>query len=162
MAPPGTKAIIYKDTETCTSWAPHSLDAWLLRPSKDHCHCHLYFVPKTSNYRISGSADLFPQHSIAPPYSYVSHVQKLAEELQRMLGKITNKQQSMQVLCILVKHLDAFISNMPQPIPSIPQEPQRVPTNLPDIQRVTIAVPTPLANNPMAPRILKKKLQTHQ
>jgi hypothetical protein len=162
MAPPGTKAIIYKDAETCTSWAPHGLDTWLLGPSKDHYRCHLYFVPKTSGYRISGSVNLFPQHCIALPYSHVSHVQELAEELQTPLGKIMNKQQSMQVLHTLAKHLDAFINNTPQPIPSIPQEPQRVPTYLPDIQRVTVAVPTPLANNPTALCILKKKEQTHQ
>ncbi len=35
-------------------------------------------------------------------------------------------------------------------------------TNLPDTQRVTVAVSTPLANNPIALRILKKKPQTHQ
>ena len=41
MAPPGTKAIIHKDSDTRASWAPHGLDAWLLSPSKDHYRCHL-------------------------------------------------------------------------------------------------------------------------
>jgi hypothetical protein len=162
MAPPSTKAIIFKDTETCISWAPHGLDTWLLGPSKDHYCCHLYFVPKTSSYPVSGSANLFQQHCIAPPYSHLSHVQELAEELQTTLGKIMNKQQSMQLLCTLAKYLDAFVNNMPQPISTIPQEPQRVPTNLPDIQRVTVTVPTPLANYATALRVLKKKSQTHQ
>jgi hypothetical protein len=157
MAPLGTKAIIFEDTETCTSWAPHDLNIWLLRSSTDHYHCELYFVPKTSCYHVSSSADLFPQHCIALPYSHVSHVQELAEKLQTTLGNITNKQQSMQVLRTSAKHLDALVNNMPRPIPSIPQEPQRVPTNLPDIQRVTVTVPTPLANNLTAPRVLKKK-----
>jgi hypothetical protein len=152
MVPPDTKAIIYLDAETPISWAPHGLDAWLLGPSKDHYRCHLYFVPKISGYHISCTTNLFPQHCIASPYSHVSHVQELAEELQTTLEKIKNKRQSMQVLRTLAKHLDAFVNNTPQPIPSIPQEPQRL---LPDIQRVTIAVPTPLANNPTAPRILK-------
>jgi hypothetical protein len=44
-----------------------------------------------------------------------------------------NKQQSMQVIRTSAKHLDAFINNTPQPIPSIPQESQKVLTNLPDI-----------------------------
>jgi hypothetical protein len=46
MAPPGTKAIIYDDADSRTSWAPHGLDAWLLGPSKDHYRCHLYYVPE--------------------------------------------------------------------------------------------------------------------
>ncbi len=64
MAPPGTKAIIYEDSDTRASWASHGLDAWLLNLSKDHYKCHLYYVPETSDYCISGSADLFPQHCI--------------------------------------------------------------------------------------------------
>ncbi len=51
----------------------------------------IYYVPKTSGYRVSVSANLFPQHCIALPYSNVTHVQELAEEIQMMLGKITNK-----------------------------------------------------------------------
>jgi hypothetical protein len=78
------------------------------------------------------------------------------------LEKITYKEQSMQVIRTLAKHLDAFVNNTRQPIPSIPQEPQRVLMNLPDIQRVTVGVPNPLANNPKPPPILKKKQQTHQ
>jgi hypothetical protein len=60
MAPLGTKAIIFEDSDTRASWAPHGLDAWLLGPSKDHYRCHLYYVPETKGYRVSGSAELFP------------------------------------------------------------------------------------------------------
>jgi hypothetical protein len=60
MAPPGTKAIIFEDSNTRALWAPHGLDAWLLSLSKDHYRCHLYYVPKTSSYHVSGSVDLFP------------------------------------------------------------------------------------------------------
>jgi hypothetical protein len=45
MAPPGTKAIIYKDSDTRAFWAPQGLDAWLIGPSKNHYRCHLYYVP---------------------------------------------------------------------------------------------------------------------
>jgi hypothetical protein len=41
MAPPGIKVIMYKDSNTHTSWASYGLDAWLLGPSKDHYRCHL-------------------------------------------------------------------------------------------------------------------------
>jgi hypothetical protein len=82
MAPPGTKAIIYEDSNTCASWAPHGYDAWLLSPSKDHYRCHLYYIPKTSGYHVSGSANLFPQHRIAPPYLHETHIQELLTELK--------------------------------------------------------------------------------
>ena len=68
MALPGTKAIIYDDSDLSASLAPRGLDAWLLGPSKDHYHCHLYYIPETTGYCVSGSADLFPQHCTAPPF----------------------------------------------------------------------------------------------
>jgi hypothetical protein len=74
MAPLGTKAIILKDSDTRASWAPHGLNAWILDPSKDHYRCHLFYVPKTRGYIVSGSANLFPQCCIAPKFSQECHM----------------------------------------------------------------------------------------
>ena len=61
MAPPGTKAIIYKDPGSCTSWGPSGTDAWYCGPAMDHYYnCHFH-VPETCPYQISASFDLFPQ-----------------------------------------------------------------------------------------------------
>ncbi len=98
MAPPITKAIIYKDSDTRASWAPHSLDAWLLGPSKDHYRCHLYYVPEMRGYRVSGSANLFPQHCMAPTYTPESHAQELSNELQHNLVALSHKQHNMRVI----------------------------------------------------------------
>ncbi len=106
MAPTGTKVSIYKEFNTRTLWAPQGLNTWLLGPSKDHYHCHLYYVPETSGYHVLGSADLFPQHCIAPPYSHMSNVNKLAKELQATFRKITKKQCSMQTIPTFIQHLD--------------------------------------------------------
>jgi hypothetical protein len=90
MAPPGTKAIIYKDADSQASWAPRGLDAWLLGPSKDqHYRCHLYYILETSGYRVSGSANLFPQHCISPPYLHETHIQELSTELKELLQHFT-------------------------------------------------------------------------
>jgi len=62
LAPPGCKAIIYKAPALWGSWASHGTDAWYLGPSADHYRCNIYYVPETRAYRISGSAELFPQH----------------------------------------------------------------------------------------------------
>ena len=130
MAPLGTKAIIYEDSDTRASWAPHGLDAWLLDPSKDHYCCHLYFVPKPSGYCISGSADLFPQHCISLPYSDDSHERELSDKLQNTLPNTSQRAQTMMVLRTLAQHLNAFIGGMPLltlPIVPLSPEEQRVP-----------------------------------
>ena len=81
--------------------APHGLDAWYLGPSKNHYHCHHYYVPKTRGYRISGSPNLFPQHCGEPLYSHYSHIQELSSELQDILLTIRRKAKTLKVLKLL-------------------------------------------------------------
>jgi hypothetical protein len=171
MVPPGTKAIIYKDSDTHASWVPHGLNAWLLGPLKDHYCCHLYYVPKTSGYPMSGSTNLFPQHCIAPPYLHETHVNKLAAELKDTLKQVSRRARMLTILRTLAHHLNKFVSRFPPPSPAIttvtvPLEEQRVIPSLspqpPPLQRVTTALAMILANNPTAPCALHAKTLTHQ
>ncbi len=118
LAPLGTKAIIYEDSDTRASWAPHGLDAWLLGPSKDHYRCHLYFVPETSGYRVSGSAELFPQHCVSPPYSHETHIIELASEITTTIPKLSRRARTLDTLRTLAQHLDAYASGTPVPFTS--------------------------------------------
>jgi hypothetical protein len=85
LAPLGTRAIIHEDPATQESCTLCGLDAWLLRPLKDHYRCNLYYVPETRGYRVSAAVDLFPQHCIAPSFTPESHVKELSVELQQNL-----------------------------------------------------------------------------
>jgi hypothetical protein len=67
-------------------------------PSMDHYRCHLYYIPETSGYRVSGSADLFPQHCIEPTFTPVTHVKELSEELQQMLATMHRKKLTLAAL----------------------------------------------------------------
>ncbi len=66
LPPLGCKIIIYEDGDTRGLWASRGVDAWYLGPSQDHYRCDLYYIPVTRAYRISGSAELFPQHCQLP------------------------------------------------------------------------------------------------
>jgi hypothetical protein len=101
LAPLGTRAIIHEDSDTRASWAPHGLDAWYLGPSKDHYRCHIYYVPETKGYRVSGSAELFPQHCREPTYSPDSHIKELSAELQENMAKVGRKARTVNVLKLL-------------------------------------------------------------
>ncbi len=166
MAPLGTKAVIYEDANTRASWAPHGLDAWLLGPSKDHYRCNLYNVPETKGYRISGSADLFPQHCIAPAFTPVTHMQELSTKLQETLATMGCKKHTFAVLKTLAQHLDAYVSGTTPPQMEQRMEQQRMmniaPHELsPGIQRVTDAQGTTMANNPTSTWIFQTKARTH-
>jgi hypothetical protein len=81
LAPPGCKAVIYEAPAVRGSWASRGTDAWYLGPKADHYRCNLYFVQETRAYRISGLAELFPQHCQVPNLSPNAHLKALTEEL---------------------------------------------------------------------------------
>ncbi len=91
MAPLGTKAIIFDDSGTRASWVPHGLNAWILGPSKNYDRYYLFYVPKTRGYRVLNSANLFPQHCMAPKYSQESHVKELSNKLQTNISTLACK-----------------------------------------------------------------------
>jgi hypothetical protein len=86
LAPIGCKAIIYKSPDARGSWGTRGTDAWYLGPLVDHYRCNHYFVPVTQAYRISGSAELFPQHCQVP---FMSVKDQLKEVTQEMVSALT-------------------------------------------------------------------------
>jgi hypothetical protein len=164
LAPLGTKAVMYEDADTRASWVLHGLDAWLLGPSKDHYRCNLYYVPETKGYRVSGSADLFPQHCIAPTSTPVTHDVELSTELQDTLATLPCTARTSAVVTTLVRHIDAYVLGT---VPPSSREEQRVDMVSPPlaihqgIQKVTDTRHTPLANNPTSMRVLQTAPRTH-
>ena len=88
------------------------------------------------------------------------------------MAKIGRKARTVNVLKLLARHLDAYFTGAPPPSPeqrvnerleqrvteaSIPAM-----TPLPEIQRVSNAPHTMIANNPTSKRILQNKTRTHQ
>ena len=121
---------------------------------------------------MSGSAELFPQHCREPTYSPDSHVKELSAELQENMATVGRKSRTVNVLKVLARHLEAYLMGAPPPAPeqrvnewleqrvtkaSIPAM-----TPLLEIQRVSNAPPTMVANNPTSKRIMQNKTRTHQ
>ncbi len=42
LAPPGSKALVYKDTKLPTSFAPYAKDAWYIGPAMQHYCCYKF------------------------------------------------------------------------------------------------------------------------
>jgi hypothetical protein len=91
MVPLHTNKIIFKDSDTWASWAPQGLNTWILGPSKDQYRCHLFYISETRGYRVLGSANLFPQHCMAPKYTPKLHIKELSEELKSNLENLACK-----------------------------------------------------------------------
>jgi hypothetical protein len=93
IAPLGCKAIIYESPKARGSWGTRGTDAWYLGPSLDHYRCNQYFVPETQAYRISGSAELFPQHCQVPYMTAKDQLKAVTKEMITTLTKLTATKQ---------------------------------------------------------------------
>jgi hypothetical protein len=81
LAPPGTKAIIYNDPKTRTSWGPHGDDAFYVNRAKEHWHCYKFYVPENKSFRISGAATFFPTHCKMPTVDPGDTIRLAAQDL---------------------------------------------------------------------------------
>jgi hypothetical protein len=88
LAPSGCKAVIYEAPEVRGFWGSHGTNAWCVGPSLDHYQCNHYFVPDTRACRMSGSAELFPQHCQVPFLLWNENFQEVIDELASTLNKL--------------------------------------------------------------------------
>ena len=170
LAPLGCKAVIYEDASTRGSWAPRGVDGWYLGPSKDHYRCNHYYIPETGGYRISGSAELFPQHCQLPNLTPLQHLRALTQELTDETKIAAQTQQGRKVLQQLQTNLTNIINpsaaqTEEQRVRLVEQErQQRVIDDTPIITmpRITNAQPIMQSRNPTAKRNLKQTPRIHR
>ena len=71
---------------------------------------NLFYVPEMRVYRISRSAELFPQHCQVPNLSRDEHLKALTEELQTETTVVAGTMKGKALLKVLRTHLDTLIS----------------------------------------------------
>jgi len=187
LAPPGCKAVIYESPAQRGLWGSCDVDAWYLGPSLDHYRCSHYFVPEMRAYRISGLAELFPQHCQVPCLTTREHLQGKKTEVVNTLNKLTPMKQQ-QVLTSLkamlvaqqdTPHSESQVTHplhewllpaddpqlAPRPVPNTLPE-QRVPITqteqrVPMLHQITDAPPIMVTPNPTSKRLLKTTPRTN-
>ena len=168
MAPPGTRAVIYEDPHSRTSWGPRATDAWYCGPSLDHYRNCKFFVPTTGAYRTSGSFDLFPQHCILPELTPIQHATAVSDELIDVIEKVP-KVAKKKLLSNIKKAIRTIEHNPTLPVHAV-SPPPAIEGGLAEAEgggrnrqvccpRTTTAVTT--TSNPTAPHVHRLKDRTH-
>ncbi len=149
------------------SWASRGTDAWYLGPSANHYRCNIYYVPETCAYRISGSAELFPQHCQVPNLSKHAHLKALTEDLEITTGMVAQMDKGRKLIKALGKAIKAILSppveseqRVDDRIPVV--ETQRAYENATPITRISVAPAIMKARDPTAKRSLIKDTRTHR
>jgi hypothetical protein len=123
-------------------------------------------VPETRAYRISGSAELFPQHCKVPNLSKNAHLKALTKELEIATGLAAQTHKGRALIKALGKAIKAIL-NPPDASEqrvgnSICEvETKRANEDTAPITRISDAPPIMKARDPMAKRNLIKNAHTH-
>jgi hypothetical protein len=172
---------LHAPTQTCRHMKPYMahtigigspLPPWDARPSytnpprrEDHGEhraqtrgtlVHQYFAPKTQAYRISGSAELFPQHCQVPYMTAKDQLKVVTEEMITTLTKLTATKQWQILTEVHAKLADdalqpcgpAFLTSPCHAWMLPDDDHQRAPqeAHMPVLQRVAPETPTPHVN----------------
>jgi hypothetical protein len=163
FAPLGTKALIFDDPATRTSWAPHATDCFFVGPANDQNRSLYFYIPITRRFRFSDTWRLYPAHCSVPILSEHDQMLRAAANLLKQLGltipaSATAKIKHLAAIRKLTKIMGKYT---PAPLPSA--APPRVGTATPP--RVVVAaplrVPTSL-NNITAPHNVRGLPIVHQ
>jgi hypothetical protein len=66
LAPLGTKALVYDNPGSQTSWAPHASDGFYIGPASNHYGCLRFYIPATRRFHFSNTWRLYPAHCQVP------------------------------------------------------------------------------------------------
>jgi hypothetical protein len=143
LAPLGTKALVYDDPTTRTSWAPHATDGFYVGPAIDHYQCLCFYIPSTRHFCFSNTWRLYPIHCQIPVLSEHDKTLQTADVIFKQLGGTipTTASAKMKHLSA-IQQLTAIMSAQPyapSPVPTAP----RVETATPP--RVAVAAPPRVA-----------------
>eukprot|EP00804_Cyclotella_cryptica_P007694 CCRYP_001321-RA/>CCRYP_001321-RA protein AED:0.49 eAED:0.35 QI:0/0/0/1/1/1/2/0/362 len=140
LAPPDTKAIIYKSPTTRTSWGAHGVDAWNCGPAFDHYRNMKFYVPSSKAYQ--------------------QHASEIHRELFGSIQTL-NKPAKRKFLKEIAKALDILNTTPEQRVASEGETTDHPAHALP-IQRVVEHLAVTTSTNPTDPKELRAKPRTHQ
>ncbi len=173
LAPLGCKTIVYKDGNTCGSWASRGVNVWYLGPSKDHYQCDNYYIIETRAYQISGSTELFPQHFQLRDMTSHQHLKALTDILADATAIASGTPKGKRLFQALGQKIEDLLHPLPaqeeQRVANemwllIQEEEQRVIDDTPiiTIPRLTNLPTIMKTRNPTAKQVLKVTKRLHR
>jgi hypothetical protein len=85
MAPPDTRIIAHETPNRRSTWAPHGLDGWYIRPALEHNRCYTVHITKKRGDRIVETVDFFLEKFTLPFATPHDQATQAATELTRTL-----------------------------------------------------------------------------
>ena len=97
LAPPGTKVLIHKKSNTRGSWDYHGVEGWYVGPSQEHYRCLKCFNPETFSEVDTDTLKLIPNITPIPVYTDFDVVKQAVADILHVL-KTSSKNNIPSVL----------------------------------------------------------------
>jgi hypothetical protein len=163
LAPLGTKALVYNNPATWTSWAPHATDGFHVGLATNHYRCLHFYIPATRRFRFSNTWRLYLSHCQVPTTSEHDITLLAVANLLQQLGHAIPTRTTAKLKHLnTIRQLTPNMSGQPNALPSDPTSPRVVPATPP---RVAIAAPPRVAmtsNTITAPNTTQQLPIVHQ
>ena len=86
LAPPGTRVVAFKPTNTRTTWGANGEDGWYVGPALEHYRCVSVFFPLTRSVRQVDTVRYFPHTIPFPKVSLEDHLRQAGSDIVRILS----------------------------------------------------------------------------
>jgi hypothetical protein len=132
LAPIGTKALVYNNPATGTSWVPRATDGFYVGPTTNHYRCLRFYIPATQCFCFSNTWHLYPSHCQVP--TILEHNITLllaAVNLLQQLGCAIPTTTTAKLKHLnAIRQLTTIMSGQPNASPNDPTSPRVVPAHL--------------------------------
>jgi hypothetical protein len=159
----GTKALVYDNPATRTSWAPHATDGFYVGPATNHYRCLHFYIPATRHFCFSDTWRLYPSHCQVPITSEHDITLLAGANLLHHLGRAIPTTATAKLKHLNAIHqLTTIMSGQPNAPSPDPTSPRVVPVTPP---RVAVAAPRRVAmmsNTITAPNTIQQLPIIHQ
>jgi len=86
----GCEAQVHEKTDTCGTWANHSVDGWYLFTSPEHYRTHNCHIKHTKSKRLSDTVQFQHKRIINPPITHADKVMHALADCVKALQGMTS------------------------------------------------------------------------
>jgi hypothetical protein len=163
LAPLGTKALVYDNPGSQTSWVPHATNGFYVGPASDHYQCLQFYIPAMRRFRFSNTWRLYPAHCQVPGTLQHDLSIAAAADLIKVFGGTVPKMSADNIKHIrAIRELTAIMAGQQTDPPTVDAPTLRV---VAPCSRMATTPPPRAAttsNNIMTPNVIRQMPLIHQ
>jgi hypothetical protein len=163
LTPLGTKALVYNNPGSQTSWTPHATNAFYLGPASNHYQCLRFYIPATRCFHFSDTWRLYPAHCQVPvTLQHDLSIAVAADLLKEFEGTVPKLSANKIKHIRAVRELTAIMAGQQTDPPTVDARAPRVVAPCPRVETTQPPRAATTSNNITTPDAIRQMPLIHQ